>query len=240
MNSVPQLSVAVPVYNEEAVLTELLKRIQETFRDAGVDAYEALFVDDGSTDSTAEMLDAFAAEDSRCVAIHLSRNFGHQAAITAALEHAQGECVVVMDGDLQDAPEVIPRFLEKYRQGYDVVYAIRATRKESVWLRLSYYLYYRLISALSDTRTPPDAGDFALLSRRVVDALKSTTEHNRYLRGLRAWVGFKQIGITVDRDTRFGGQPRYTVTRLFKLALARISNLIQTSRPSGGLERLYS
>jgi dolichol-phosphate mannosyltransferase len=148
----------------------------------------------------------------------LSRNFGHQAALSAALDNVSGDAVVVMDADLQDAPEDIPAFIEKFQQGYDVVYAQRTKRKEPWWLRLCYKVFYRLISALADVRLPLDAGDFGLMSRRVVRLIRSMPEHHRYLRGLRGWVGFRQIGIHVERDARYAGKSKYTSLRLFKLA----------------------
>ena len=148
----------------------------------------------------------------------LSRNFGHQAALSAALDHASGDVVVVMDGDLQDAPEAIPRFLEVHRQGFDVVYARRTSRKEGWVLRACYYLFYRMIAALSDLRLPLDAGDFSLLSRRVVDRLKGIPEHHRYLRGLRSWIGFRQTGIPVERSERAAGRSGYTLGKLLRLA----------------------
>jgi glycosyltransferase involved in cell wall biosynthesis len=149
----------------------------------------------------------------------LSRNFGHQAAITAALDHATGDAVVVMDGDLQDVPEVIPEFVEKHLQGFDVVYAKRVRRKEPWLLRLCYYLFYRAMKALSDTKLPLDSGDFALMSRRVIEQLRQMREHHRYLRGMRSWVGFRQIGVEVERDARYAGKSKYSLQRLLKLAL---------------------
>jgi glycosyltransferase involved in cell wall biosynthesis len=147
-----------------------------------------------------------------------SRNFGHQAALTAALDQVTGDVTVVMDGDLQDAPENIPDFLDKYSEGYDVVYARRLRRKEVWWLRLCYYAFYRLITVLSDTRLPLDAGDFGLMSRRVVNEIRSMPEHHRYLRGLRTWVGFRQTGIPIERAERYAGEPKYSALKLLKLA----------------------
>jgi dolichol-phosphate mannosyltransferase len=178
-----------------------------------------VFVDDGSSDRTFDILAEAAARDSRILAISLSRNFGHQAALSAALDHVSGDLVVVMDGDLQDPPEAIPRLLEAQRDGYDVVYARRVGRKEAWMLRLSYFLFYRLIAAVSNIRLPLDAGDFALLTRRVVESLRAIPEHHRYLRGLRAWVGFRQIGVPVERAERFAGQSKYGPIRLLRLAL---------------------
>ena len=164
-----RLSVAIPIHNEESVLPELLSRLQAVLNNLSGGPHELVFVDDGSTDRSFEMLERAADEDPRIVAISLSRNFGHQAAITAALDHVSGDATIVMDGDLQDVPEVIPAFVEKFQQGFDVVYAQRVRRKEPVLLRACYFLFYRLMASLSDIRLPLDSGDFGLMSRRVVD-----------------------------------------------------------------------
>ncbi len=213
-----RLSVAIPVHNEESVLPELLRRLRDVSDRIPGGPHEFVFVDDGSTDRTRDMLEAAALSDPRIVAVILSRNFGHQAALSAALDHASGDAVVVMDADLQDVPETIPAFVEKFQEGYDVVYAQRTKRKEPWWLRACYRMFYRLISALADTRLPLDAGDFGLMSRRVVDLIRRMPEHHRYLRGLRGWVGFKQVGLKVERDARYAGESKYTSLRLFKLA----------------------
>lgn len=164
------------------------------------------------------MIQGAAARDSRVVGVRLSRNFGHQAALTAALEIVAGDVVIVMDGDLQDRPEEIPRFLAEHERGYDVVYAQRTRRKEGVALRASYFLFYRLLNGISELDIPVDSGDFALLSRRVVDQLNGLPERHRYMRGLRTWVGFRQTGIPVERDRRAGGKPSYTAGKLLRLA----------------------
>jgi glycosyltransferase involved in cell wall biosynthesis len=219
MNPTPRLSLAIPVYNEREVLPTLLSRVGGVVADIPGGPHEIVLVDDGSTDGTVEMLEAAAAEDPRIVAVCLSRNFGHQVAITAALDHVTGDVVVVMDGDLQDPPEVIPQFLAKHAEGFDVVYARRGQRQESWYLRLCYFLFYRLAAALSDVRLPLDSGDFALLSRRVVDAMRQAGERQRFLRGLRSWVGFRQTGIVIDRPGRQAGRSKYTPLKLFKLAM---------------------
>ena len=175
-------------------------------------------MDDGSSDATFAGIARAAAEDRRIFGVSLSRNFGHQAALSAALDHATGDVVVVMDADLQDAPEAIPRFLEEHRKGFDVVYAKRTRRKEGPLLRASYYVFYRMIAVLSNIQLPLDAGDFGLMSRRVVDRLKQIREHHRYLRGLRTWVGFRQTGIPVERSERAAGKSQYTVGKLLRLA----------------------
>jgi dolichol-phosphate mannosyltransferase len=214
----PRVSVCVPLYDEETVLPELLRRLRGVLDALPGGPHEMVFVDDGSRDRTFEILEREAASDPRVVAASLTRNFGHQAAISAALDLAGGDVVVIMDGDLQDPPEQIPRFLEAHGAGHDVVYARRTERKESWPLRASYYLFYRLIGALSRVRLPLDSGDFALLSRPAVDAIRRLPEHHRYLRGLRTWVGFRQTGLDVERSSRAAGEPKYTWRQLFRLA----------------------
>ena len=218
MNSGFRLSVAIPIHNEESVLPELLTRLMGVLDKVQGGPHELLFVDDGSADGTLVLLEEAAQRDSRIMVLSLSRNFGHQAALTAALDHVTGDATVLMDGDLQDEPESIPRLLEKFFEGYDVVYAQRTRRKEAWPLRLSYYVFYRLMARLSDMKLPLDAGDFALMSRRVVEHLQRLQEHHRYLRGLRSWVGFRQIGIPVERSQRHSGRSKYSVFRLLKLA----------------------
>ncbi|HJQ85544.1 MAG TPA: glycosyltransferase family 2 protein [Candidatus Binatia bacterium] len=219
MNAADRLSFVVPVFDEEDVIPELVARLRRCLADVPGGPHEVVLVDDGSTDRTLALLEAAAAEDPRFVVVALSRNFGHQAAICAGLDHATGDAVLVMDGDLQDPPETVHRFLAERAKGFDVVYARRVARKEGALLRAAYFVAYRLIAALSSTRLPPDAGDFALLSRPVVDALRDLPERQRYLRGLRTWVGFRQIGITVERHERFAGRPKYDGFRLVRLAL---------------------
>jgi dolichol-phosphate mannosyltransferase len=213
-----RLSVAVPLYNEESVLPEFLRRTRAVLEGLAGGPHEMVLVDDGSADRTRAILEAAAAQDPRIVVVALSRNFGHQAALTAALDHCSGDAVVVMDADLQDIPEAIPRFVEQFQKGYDVVYATRAQRKEPWWLKLAYFLFYRLLAMLSELNLPLDAGDFALISRRVVEQLGRLPEHHRYLRGLRSWVGFRQIGIPVERAERHSGRSKYGLRKLFELA----------------------
>jgi len=175
-------------------------------------------VDDGSRDRTFLRLEIAAARDPRLVVVGLSRNFGHQAALTAALDFVSGDVVVVMDGDLQDAPEAIPEMIARYQDGYDVVYVKRVQRKEGVALRLCYWLFYRLAARMSSIELPLDAGDFGLMSYRVVEQLRGMREQHRYLRGLRSWVGFRQIGIEVERAARAHGETKYSALKLLKLA----------------------
>lgn len=214
-----RLSVAIPVFNEEATVPELLRRTTAVIDALPGGPHEIVCVDDGSTDRTAELLAEAVAADPRIGLVVLSRNFGHQAAFSAALQHVTGDVVVLMDGDLQDPPEAIPRLIAEYRNGYDVVYATRVRRKEGRLLQLAYRLAYRVIARLSSIDVPVDAGDFSLLSRRVVDLLNSLPERQRYLRGLRSWTGFRQVGIEVERDARFAGTPKYTLSKLLQLAI---------------------
>ena len=213
-----RLSIAIPIHNEESVVQELLARTLAVLDGIPGGPHELLLVDDGSTDGTLALLEEGARQDSRIIVLALSRNFGHQAALTAALDHVTGDATVLMDGDLQDAPETIPIFVEKFVEGYDVVYARRTRRKEAWPLRAAYFVFYRLMARLSDLALPLDAGDFALLSRRVVEHLQRMPEHHRYLRGLRNWVGFRQTGIPVERSERHSGRSKYSIWRLLKLA----------------------
>ena len=213
-----RVSIAIPLHNEEAGVRELLRRLRAVLDSVPGGPHEIVLVDDGSTDRTLELLHAAARDDDRLVVVALSRNFGHQAALSAALDFVSGDVVVAMDGDLQDRPEAIPALLAKHRDGYDVVYAQRVKRKEGWALRLSYFVFYRLLASLADTRLPLDAGDFALMSRRVVEQMRAAPERHRYLRGLRSWVGFRQTGLVVERDERFAGATRYGPLKLLKLA----------------------
>jgi polyisoprenyl-phosphate glycosyltransferase len=214
----PRVSVAIPVYNEELVVPELLRRVGAVLDATPGGPHEIVIVDDGSRDRTLPMLQDAAAADPRLTVVALSRNFGHQAALTAAIDHVTGNAVMLMDGDLQDPPEALPTFLAWYAQGYDVVYAQRTKRKEPWYLRLSYFLFYRLLFRLSDIQLPVDSGDFGLMSRRVIEQLRHTPERHRYLRGLRTWVGYKQIGVTVERGERFAGDSKYSPMKLLALA----------------------
>lgn len=214
-----RLSVGIPLHNEEAVLPELLRRTLAVLDMVPGGPHELILVDDGSSDRTVEIITEALGDDPRIVLVSLSRNFGHQAALSAALDQVTGDALVLMDGDLQDAPEEIPRLLARHRDGYDVVYAQRQRRKENLLLRAAYFIFYRLIASLSGTRLPLDSGDFSLMSRRVVQEIRRAPEHNRYLRGLRTWVGFRQIGIAVERDARVAGRSKYSMRGLLRLAL---------------------
>jgi len=218
MISEPSVSLAIPIYNEEAVAPELVRRTAAVLDSLPGGPHEIVFVNDGSSDQTLSILEQAVQRDSRLVVVDFSRNFGHQTALTAALDQASGDVVVLMDGDLQDPPEAIPTLLDYYRQGYDVVYVQRVNRKESWWLRICYWVFYRLLANLSTIELPVDAGDFGLLSRRVVDEVRNMPEHHRYLRGLRTWVGFRQIGVPIERSARHAGRTKYSPLKLIKLA----------------------
>lgn len=214
----PRVSLAIPIYNERSVLPELIRRCQEVLGRLPGGGHEMVLVDDGSSDGSWEYLKEVSERDGRVVAVSLSRNFGHQAALSAALDHVRGDVIIIMDGDLQDPPEVIPDMLTEYANGHDVVYAIRVKRKEGMLMRFCYAAFYRLIFWLADLRLPEGAGDFALLSRRVVNLIQQSPERHRYLRGLRTWIGFSQKGLEIERSARHSGQPKYSWRRLFGLA----------------------
>jgi glycosyltransferase involved in cell wall biosynthesis len=216
----PIITVILPVYNEQDTLELLAARLVPVLDEGTGGSFEVLFVDDGSRDGSGQIVDLLHAKDPRFKAIHFSRNFGHQAALQAGLDEALGAAVIVMDADLQDPPEVLNLFIEQWREGYDVVYAIRKKRKESVWKRAAYSLFYRTMKFMAEIDVPLDAGDFCLMDRRVVDTLVSLRERNRFLRGLRSWVGFRQIGVEYERDARHAGDPKYTLRKLIGLALS--------------------
>jgi polyisoprenyl-phosphate glycosyltransferase len=211
------LSVIVPVLNEEANIPELVRRLRATL-DRGL-PFDVIFVDDGSTDRTSTLLHGLHAEDPRIKSIHLTRTFGHQAAISAGLQAATGDAVIVMDGDLQDAPEVVPQFVARWLDGDDVVYAIRQSRQASWPKRLAYRLFYRLLARMSAIELPLDSGDFSLMDRRVVDVLNALPERTRFVRGLRGWAGFRQSGVPCARAGRFAGPTKHTYRTLLRLAL---------------------
>src|SRR5574338_210796 len=215
----PTLSVVIPLYNEEATVDELRRRLGEVLDRVEPD-YEVLLVNDGSRDGTAEALKRIAQAGSRWRAIHFSRNFGHQAAVAAGLRFATGQAVVVMDADLQDPPELLERMLARWREGFEVVYAQRVGReREGPLKRGLAWLYYRVLRAVSPVDIPTDTGDFCLMDRKVVDQLIALPERNRYIRGLRAWVGFRQTSVQFERAPRFAGEPKYTFRKSLGLGV---------------------
>jgi polyisoprenyl-phosphate glycosyltransferase len=213
----PILSVVAPVYNEEDTLPEFCRRLYKTLIDTGK-TWEVVFVNDGSRDKSSSIIESQPAGNGGIKIVEFSRNFGHQSAVTAGIDHASGEAIIVMDSDLQDPPEVIPKMMEKWEQGIDVVYAVRKKRKESLFKRTSYYLFYRLLKFLSDTDIPLDSGDFCLMSRPVAEQLRRLKEYRRFVRGLRAWVGFRQEPLEYERDARFAGTEKYSLVKLMHLA----------------------
>ncbi len=218
--------MVVPLFNEEGNVPELLGRLV-TILDGvpALDGYEIVAVDDGSRDGTLAALRREAARIPQLVVVSLSRNFGHQIAATAGLDEARGDAVILMDGDLQDPPELIGQFVEKWRAGYDVVYATRRERRgESAFKVFTARLFYRVTERLTSVAIPVDTGDFRLMSRRVVDALKRSRERHRFLRGLVSWIGYKQIGITYDRDPRYTGKTKYPLSKMLKFAIDGITS----------------
>lgn len=214
----PVLSVVVPVFNEEENLLILYSRLSSVLKQTEPE-YEIIFVDDGSRDGSLALLHQIADQDDRVTVIELARNFGHQVAISAGIDHARGQGVVIMDADLQDPPEVLPRFIEKWREGHDVVYAIRTERKEGFLKRTAYALFYRLLQRIASIEIPLDAGDFCIMDRKVVDILVCMPERNRFVRGIRSWVGLDQVGVEYARQARYAGKPKFTFSRLMFLAM---------------------
>ncbi|MDR1705146.1 MAG: glycosyltransferase family 2 protein [Clostridiales bacterium] len=213
------LSVVVPAYNEEEVLEASHKRLTAVLTGLG-SPYELIFVNDGSKDKTAEILDRLAAADECVRFITFSRNFGHMAAITAGIEHASGDAVIVIDADLQDPPEIIPRMVEKWREGYDVVYGKRSKRQgESLFKKISAAVYYRILKRISNINIPVDTGEFRLIDRKVCDVMTGIKEHNRYMRGLVSWVGFRQCAVEFVREERFAGKAKYSLGKMVELSI---------------------
>jgi glycosyltransferase involved in cell wall biosynthesis len=214
----PQLSVVVPCMNEELVIAETARQLIAVFESVQL-RFELVFVDDGSKDQTPSFLRDLQAADPRIRVVRLSRNFGHQVAITAGLEHASGDAVAVIDADLQDPPEVLLDFVDKWLEGYDVVYGVRTTRDgETAFKRGTAKLFYRIIGKLSDTEIPLDTGDFRLMDRRVVDALLSMPERDRFVRGMVSWLGFSQVGVSYRRSARLAGETKYPLLKMLKFA----------------------
>jgi dolichol-phosphate mannosyltransferase len=214
----PEISVVVPLYNEEENIHELYRRVTAALEGLSW-TYEVVLVNDGSKDATGDLLRGLQAADPRLVVLELSRNFGHQPAVCAGIDAARGQAVIVMDGDLQDPPEVIGQFLQCWQSGYEVVYAVRQKRKENLIKRTGYFLFYRLLRAISDLDIPLDSGDFCLMDRRVVEVLKHLPERMRFVRGLRTFVGFRQCGVCYERAAREAGQPKYSFRALLRLAI---------------------
>ena len=213
-----RLSVIVPIYDEEETLAELEARLPRAVGSLGFADLEFVVVSDGSRDRSEEMIVAMVGRDPRFRGVFLTRNFGHQAAVSTGLAHARGTVVAILDGDLQDPPEVITTLVEALDRGADVAYAVRRNRKENLFKRSSYHIFYRLLGAISSVKIPPDSGDFCCMRRRVVDAILSLPERNRFVRGLRAWVGFRQVGVPYERAARSAGKSKYKLGKLLALA----------------------
>ncbi len=217
MNAVT-LSIITPIYNEAQNIPELYRRVKAVMQTLG-ESWELVMVDDGSSDGSTDLLRQLAAEDEHVRPVIFARNFGHQLAVTAGLDYARGQAVVIMDADLQDPPEVIVDLVAKWRQGYEVVYAVRAQREgETAFKLLTASLFYRLIARITDVKIPMDTGDFRLMDRQVVQVLKQMRERHRFLRGMSVWVGFKQTGVEYKRAARFAGETKYPFKKMFKFA----------------------
>jgi glycosyltransferase involved in cell wall biosynthesis len=214
----PTLSIVVPVFNEEAVLEALHRRVSTTLQRSG-ETFELVLVDDGSRDGSWAKMRELAARDPRVTLVRLSRNFGHQIAVTAGIDAALGDAVVLMDADLQDPPEVVLEMIARWREGYDVVYGRRIRREGETWFkRATAAVFYRTLRRLTSVDIPADCGDFRLMSRRVVEALKQLRERNRFVRGLVAWVGYKQIAVEYERAPRLAGETKYPIRKMVRFA----------------------
>lgn len=214
----PVFSVVVPAYNEEEVLPQSFERLDAVLRGMG-EPYELIFVDDGSRDGTAGILRDLAAAHPQVRTLHFSRNFGHQVAVSAGVDAARGDAIVIIDCDLQDPPELIPLMAEKWREGYEVVYGKRSQRDgETAMKKLTAWGFYRVLRGMSGVPIPADTGDFRLIDRRVADVLRAMPEHRRFLRGLFAWMGFRQTEVLFHRSARFAGETKYTLKKMLRLA----------------------
>jgi dolichol-phosphate mannosyltransferase len=212
------ISVIIPVYSEELVINECYSRVKKVCTKLSNYDYEIIFIDDGSTDGTLQALKNIASQDQKVKVVSFSRNFGHQIALTAGLAKVSGKAVFILDADLQDPPELLPQMLDKWESGYDVVYGVRKKRKENIIKKSAYFTFYRILRILTDINIPLDSGDFCLMSRHIVDKINAMPERNRFLRGIRTWAGFKQVGIQYERDKRFAGKSKYSFFKLLRLA----------------------
>lgn len=220
----PMYSIIAPIYNEVGNIEELYRRIKNTMQTIGED-WELVMVDDGSTDGSTEKIRELAQKDKHVRPVIFARNFGHQLAVTAGLDYARGQAVVMIDSDLQDPPEVIADLIAKWKEGYEVVYAVRAEREGETWFKLfTASLFYRMIYRITDVNIPMDTGDFRLLDRKVVNVMKQMRERHRFLRGLSVWVGFRQAGVQYKRAARFSGQTKYPLRKMIKFAWDAITS----------------
>lgn len=219
-----EYSIVVPLYNEEEVLSETYRRLKTVMDQTGK-PYEVIMINDGSVDKTPEMAADICEKDPSFKLLNFSRNFGHQTAITAGMDHASGKAIIVIDADLQDPPEIIMEMIEKWKQGFDVVYGKRISRKGETWFkRITARAFYRTLNRLTDVKIPTDVGDFRLIDRKVRDALLRVPEHNRYVRGLISWLGFKQTEVEFVREARFAGETKYPLRKMVKLAVDGITS----------------
>ena len=217
-------SIVAPIFNEIESIPELYKRVSAVMDKMG-DSWELILVDDGCTDGSTQAILDLSENDDRVIPLIFARNFGHQIAVTAGWDHARGDAVVIIDADLQDPPEVIPELAAKWKEGYEVVYAVRAEREGESWFKkFSASVFYRLIARITEVNIPLDTGDFRLLDRKVVDVLKSMHERHRFPRGMAAWVGFRQIGVEYNRAERFAGHTKYPFRKMLKLAMNAITS----------------
>lgn len=220
----PVFSIIAPIYNESACLDELYRRVREVM-DSTKEPWELILVDDGSRDGSTDLIRTIADQDDRVRPVIFARNFGHQIAVTAGLDYSRGDAVVVIDADLQDPPEVILDLIAKWREGYQVVYAVRAEREGETWFKkFTASAFYRVIYRITDVKIPMDTGDFRLIDRLVVNVMNSMRERHRFLRGMAAWVGFKQIGVSYKRAARFAGETKYPLKKMLRLALNAITS----------------
>jgi glycosyltransferase involved in cell wall biosynthesis len=220
----PTFSIVIPVYNEKENLPELYRRSREVLDSTG-EPWELVMVDDGCSDGSTQIMLKLSEEDPRVRPIIFARNFGHQIAVSAGLDYSRGRAVIIMDADLQDPPEVMLDLIARWREGYEVVYAVRSEREGETWFKtFTASLFYRLIFKITDVKIPLDTGDFRLLDRKVVDVLKKMRERHRFLRGMAAWVGFKQVGVPYKRAARFAGETKYPFSKMFRLAVNAITS----------------
>jgi polyisoprenyl-phosphate glycosyltransferase len=220
----PVISIIAPIYNEMATLPEFYRRIHETMQPLD-DSWELILVDDGSKDGSSEKIRDLARQDHHVRPVIFARNFGHQIAVTAGLDYARGQAVIIMDSDLQDPPETVPDLVQKWREGYEVVYAVREKREGENWFKLfTASLFYRLIYRITDVSIPMDVGDFRLMDRKVVNVLNRMREKHRFLRGMAAWVGFRQVGVSYKRAARFAGETKYPLKKMLKFASDAITS----------------
>jgi dolichol-phosphate mannosyltransferase len=220
----PVFSVIVPVFNETGCLDELHRRVKEVMEQTE-DTWELVLIDDGSTDGSTEIIRKFAKEDPHVRPVIFARNYGHQLAVTAGMDYSRGDAVIIIDADLQDPPEVMLDLIAKWREGYEVVYAVREEREGESWFKLfTASLFYKVIYKITDIKMPMNAGDFRLLDRKVVNIMNSMREHQRFLRGMSIWTGFKQIGVPYKRAARYAGSSKYPLKKMIKLALTAITS----------------